>query len=37
MHEEFKDLYFAALPLLRQTVLACQVGCKSGQGFYDYG
>jgi 3-hydroxybutyryl-CoA dehydrogenase len=37
MYDDFKDPRFAAPPLLRQMVLAGQLGRKSGQGFYSYG
>ena len=36
MFEEFKDLRYAAPPLLRRMVLAGHLGRKSGKGFYDY-
>lgn len=37
MFEEYKDVRYAAPPLLRRMVLAGQLGRKSGKGFYDYG
>jgi 3-hydroxybutyryl-CoA dehydrogenase len=36
MFEEYKDLRYAAPPLLRRMVLAGHLGRKSGKGFYDY-
>jgi len=36
MFEEFKELLFAAPPLLKRMVLAGWNGRKSGRGFYDY-
>ncbi len=37
MFEEYKDVRYAAPPLLRRMVLAGHLGRKSGKGFYDYG
>jgi 3-hydroxybutyryl-CoA dehydrogenase len=36
MFEEYKDIRYAAPPLLRRMVLAGHLGRKSGKGFYDY-
>jgi 3-hydroxybutyryl-CoA dehydrogenase len=36
MYEEYKDIRYAAPPLLRRMVLAGHLGRKSGKGFYDY-
>jgi 3-hydroxybutyryl-CoA dehydrogenase len=36
MFEEYRDVRYAAPPLLRRMVLAGQLGRKSGKGFYDY-
>jgi len=36
MFEEYKDIRYAAPPLLRRMVLAGHLGRKNGKGFYDY-
>lgn len=36
MYEEFRDVRYAAPPLLRRMVVAGLLGRKSGRGFYDY-
>jgi 3-hydroxybutyryl-CoA dehydrogenase len=36
MDHEFKDVRYAAPPLLRRMVAAGMHGRKSGKGFYDY-
>ncbi|MBI3763753.1 MAG: 3-hydroxybutyryl-CoA dehydrogenase, partial [Chloroflexi bacterium] len=37
MYEEFRDVRYAAPPLLRRMVVAGLLGRKSGRGFYEYG
>jgi 3-hydroxybutyryl-CoA dehydrogenase len=37
MFNEFKDVRYAAPPLLKQMVMAGYYGRKSGRGFYEYG
>lgn len=36
LYDEFADVNFAPVPLLRRMVSAGQLGRKSGMGFYDY-
>jgi 3-hydroxybutyryl-CoA dehydrogenase len=36
LYDEFRDPYYATVPLLRRMLTSGQLGRKTGRGFYDY-